>query len=115
MRIVSRHAGHPVTEQGLTKLIIDTQPLHASAEGVSEIVKPEILEPNPSHCFLPISFERTGVGPMPKDPAIRHRGYILRQRAQRDAIQGDLFRVPFDPTGGRGQTEPIAVLALLDP
>ena len=67
----------------------------SGGESVSEIVKSKILEPNTSRCFEPIPFERTSVAPMSKDSAIHHGGYVIRQSAQRDAIQGDLFRIYF--------------------
>jgi hypothetical protein len=81
MGIVSCHAGHPVTEQGLTQLIVDTQPLQPGGEGVPEIVKPKVLKPDPSSRFEPILLERTGVGPVAKDPAIRQGREVLSQCA----------------------------------
>jgi hypothetical protein len=91
--IVRRHAGHAVTEQGLTQLIVDTQPLQAGGERMPKVVKPEVLDSDPSSCFEPIAFERSGVGPIPKDAAVRHRGDVLHQGAQGDPVQGHFFGI----------------------
>lgn len=82
---------------------------------MAEIVKPKILEPDSSRGFEPILHERTGVGPMPKDSAIRHGRDLIIQGTQGDAVERDFLGIPFDPTGGWGQTEPIAVLPFLNP
>ncbi|MDR4470390.1 MAG: hypothetical protein MRJ68_19190 [Nitrospira sp.] len=70
MRVARRHAGHPMTQEGLSDFVVDAKALQSGSEGVPEIVKVQIVDLRQGTDPCPILLERPHVAPSSKHSAV---------------------------------------------
>jgi hypothetical protein len=80
MRIVRRHAGHAMAKERLADFVIHTDTLQSGCERMPQVVKMQIVNPDPATGFTPIFLKCPLVSPTAKDPAIGKRRESQRLR-----------------------------------
>jgi len=54
MRIVRRHAGHAMAQERLTDFVIHTDALESGCERMPQVMKRQVMNPDPATGFTPI-------------------------------------------------------------
>nr|WP_235000295.1 hypothetical protein [Nitrospira sp. ND1] len=63
MRIVRRHAGHAMTQERLPDFVIHTDTLQSRRKRMPQVVKVEVVNPDPATGFTPIFLECSLMSP----------------------------------------------------